>query len=257
MTQIVWDEVGSRKFQTGIDHAVFYTDTEAVPWNGIISVDVKNEGLSVTPVYFDDRKVNEIVYLGDFSGVLTAYTYPDEFLPYDGYNEPVEGVFIDNQDRGTFGLCYRTIIGNDEDGIEHGYKLHILYNLTAIADGMTSQTVESNVEPIEFKWNLSSIPDEIPGYRPSSHIIIDSTKVDPQALSDVEDILYGTESEDPRLLSMLEIFENIALTIVDHGDGSWSAIGPSSIISWTEGEDDFDITSSTIVILDADSYQIS
>lgn len=230
MTQIVWDEIGKRKFQTGLDRAVLFTDTVAVPWNGLRSVEVQNEGQSVTPVYFDDKKVNEVVYVGDFAATMKAYTYPDEFIPFDGYAEPIAGMFLDNQDRGTFGLCYRTMVGNDTDGIEYGYKLHLLYNLTALSDGITHQTVESNIEPIEFSWKLSSVPDQVHGFRPSSHIVIDSRKVDPVALSKIEDMLYGTELEDPYLPSMEEVYTNIALTIVDNGDGTWMVIGSEDIL---------------------------
>lgn len=230
MAQIIWDAVEERTYQTGLDKAVLYTETAAVPWNGLRSVDVQNEGQSVTPVYFDDKKVNEVVYVGDFAATMKAYTYPEEFIPYDGYAEPVAGMYLDNQDRGTFGLSYRTLIGNDTDGTNYGYRLHLLYNLTALSDGIGYQTVESNIEPIEFSWKLSSVPDQMHGFRPSSHIVIDSTKVDPVALGKIEEMLYGTEATDPYLPSIEEVYTNVALVIIDNGDGTWMAVGSDNML---------------------------
>lgn len=256
MAQITWDEVGERKFYAGLDRGVFYADGVSVPWNGLISVDTKQEGVSAIPIYFDDRKVNELLVLGDFSATMTAYTYPDEFLPFDGYAEPVEGMYIESQDRAVFGLCYRTLVGNDVDGIDLGYKLHLVYNLTAIPDTVPNKSIDSNVEPITFSWSLTSVPDVLPRYRPSSHLIIDSTKVDPDVLATLEEILYGTESDDPRLPSIFEVYSNIALTIIDNGDGSWDIMGPEAIVSMVDA-DSFTVTSDTITMLDADSYTIS
>lgn len=257
MTKIVWDAVGERLFETGVDRAVLYTSSGAVPWNGVISVDVKHEGFSKTPVYFDDRKVNEVVYQGDFSATLNAYTYPDEFLPFDGFAEIATGMYIDNQiPDDTFCLSYRTLIGNDEDGIDHGYKIHILYDLTAAPADLSQKTVESNVEPIEFSWELSSIPGEIPWYRPSAHLVLDSRTLPPDVLAEAEAILYGTEEDEAYLPELFDLFSMLGLKIRDNEDGTWTAIGPDSIIDVLDGLS-FSIDSSTVTEIDAYTYSVS
>lgn len=257
MTAIVWDEVGVRKFEVGIDRGVFYPSSEdGVPWNGLISVNIKQDGVSSSPVYFDDKKINEVVYLGDISATVKAYTYPDEFLPYDGFVECATGMFIDGQSRGTFDLCYRNYLGDDVDGIDLGYKLHLLYNLTAIPEDITNQTIDTNIAPIEFGWIFTSVPDEIPGFRPASHIIVDSTKVDPDVLSTLEDILYGTEGVDPRMPTMVEVYSELAMTIINKGDGTWSARGPDSVVT-SLSVDDFQIDSTRVNVLDSSNYEVS
>lgn len=256
MAKIVWDQVGEREFQVGLERGVFYTPTSGVPWNGLISVETKQNDTSATPVYFDGLKYNEVTFLGDFAGTLTAYTYPDEFLPYDGFGEVADGVFIDGQERGTFGLCYSTILGNDVDGINLGYKLHLLYNLTAVPEDISNKTMDSNIEPIEFSWTLTSVPEFIPSFRPASHLIIDSTKVDSEFLSDLEDILYGTESTDSRLPSVLEIYSMIYLNITDNLDGTWTADAPETMIQMLT-DDIFEITAGTITYSDDYTYSIS
>lgn len=256
MSRIVWDEVGVRRFETGVDRGVFYTATEGVPWNGLISVDVSQSGVTSTPVYFDDKKINEIVYIGDISAKVKAYTYPDEFLPYDGFAEPAEGMFIDGQSRGTFGLAYRSLIGDDVDGLDRGYKIHLLYNLTAIPDDITHQTIDANVAPIDFSWTFTSVPDEIVGFRPSSHMVIDSTKVDPVVLSALEDILYGTEIDAPRMPSMMEVYSAIAITVTDNGDGTWTIMGPDALVQSLD-IDTFEIDSDRVTSISAWVYDVT
>lgn len=257
MTKINWDAVGERLFETGVDRVVLYTSSGAVPWNGVISVDVKHEGFNKTSVYFDDRKVNEIVYQGDFSASLTAYTYPDEFLKFDGFAEIADGMYLDNQiPDETFCIAYRTLIGNDEDGIDHGYKIHILYDLTATPSDLSQKTVESNVEPIEFSWELTSIPGEIPWYRPSAHLVLDSRTLPPDSLMEAENILYGTSETDPYLPALFDLFSMLGLKIRDNANGTWTAIGPESIIDTLDGYS-FSIASSTVTEIDADTYSVS
>lgn len=259
MAVITWDDVGDRKFEVGADRGVFYPNTEegvGVPWNGLISVDIKQEGVTTSPVYFDDRKVNEVIYLGDISAILKAYTYPDEFLPYDGFAETAPGMFIDGQSRGTFNLCYRNLIGDDVNGIDAGYKLHLLYNLTAIPEDITNQTIESNITPIDLGWTLTSVPEEIPGFRPASHIMIDSTKIDPDVLSLIEDILYGTDEDSPRMPSMYEVYSQLAFVITDNEDGTWSARGPDDIVIFTSDNPTFDIDSDRVTDLDSSHYEV-
>lgn len=256
MTKVVWDNVGDRGFELGLDRGVLYTSDTGVPWNGLISVDAKQDGTAAKPVYYDGLKYNEVVFIGDFAANLTAYTYPDEFLPFDGFSEVATGIFVDGQDRDTFGLSYRTLIGNDTEGTSHGYKINLLYNLTAIPDDVTSKTADTNVEPIEFSWALTSIPDPIPGLRPSSRLIVNSTKVDSEFLVSLEDILYGTESTDPRLPSILEIYSMLYLEITDNLDGSWDATAPETLIKMLD-DNTFEITAGTISYSNEYTYSIS
>lgn len=257
MTRVVWDDVGDRKFEAGIDRGVFYPDSgDGVPWNGLISVNVKEDGANTSPVYFDNRKVNEIIYIGDISASVKAYTYPDEFLPYDGFIEWLPGVYVDGQSRGTFDLCYRNIIGDDVDGIDLGYKLHLLYNLTAIPEDITNQTIETNIAPIEFAWIFTSVPIDIPGYRPSSHVIIDSTKIGEDVLLAIENVLYGTEDDPPRMPSMTEVYSEFSMVITDNDNGTWSARGPDSVVT-SLSINDFQIDSSRVNELDSSKYEVS
>lgn len=254
MTRIIWDEVGVRRFETGLDRGVLYTATGAVPWNGLTSVNTSQNGVSAVPVYFDDKKINEIVYLGDLVAKVKAYTYPDEFLPYDGFIEAAEGMYLDGQQRDTFGMSYRTLVGDDVDGIDLGYKIHLLYNLTAIPEDVTSQTIEANVAPIEFGWTFTSIPDEVEGFRPTAHMIVDSTKVDPIALSALEDILYGADLSDPRLPSITEVY-SLAITVKDNGDGTFTITGPDAFVTSIDANN-FELDTDRATSISSSVYEV-
>ncbi len=257
MATITWDQVGERKFELGIDRGVFYPSSgPGVPWNGLTSVDIKQEGVTTSPVYYNDQKVNEVIYLGDISADVKAYTYPDEFIPYDGFAECADGMYIDGQSRGVFDLCYRNLLGNDVEGIDLGYKLHLLYNLTAVPEDVTNQTIDANIAPNEFGWLFTSVPGELPGFRPSSHVMLDSTKIAPDVLIAIEEVLYGTEDDDPRMPTMVEIYNEFAVVITDNDDETWSARGPDSTIT-SLSVDDFQIDSDLINILDASTYEVT
>ena len=261
MTVLEWDKIGERFFETGVSHGVLYPENApGVAWNGLISVEDSSTD-EIEPVFFDGQKINDILTSGDFTGVLKAYTYPDEFLECEGTVEFQEGVFITNQPHTTFGLSYRTNIGNDLDGPYHGYKLHLLYNITAVPAPKEYQTLALDVTPNEFEWQISAIPEDIDFFRHSAHLIFDSTKIDPYLLADIEDILYGSEDNDPHLPSMKSLGGFISswarLVITDHGDGTWSAYSPVPGVIEMLGPDEFQITSDTATYLDADTYEIS
>jgi len=267
MTKIAWDLVGSKRFEIGVDRGVLYTPYDTVPigvldeypkgfaWNGLKSVESRQEGTATTSIHYDGVKTYDVVYPGDFSASLTAYTYPDEFVPFDGLVEVVEGFFVDNQPRETFGLSFRTLNGNDVSGIEYGYKLHILYNLAAVSDGIATNTVESNVSPIEFKWTLTTTPVEIRGHRPSAHLVLDSNKVDSDKLLIIEDLLYGTEDLDARLPSMNDVLSILVLDVIDNEDGTWSATAPDEILS-VSSTGSFTLIAAAASYIDAYSYEI-
>lgn len=267
MAELVWDQLGTRVFETGIDRAVLYSPNHPITvasvqypsgfaWNGLTEVNVETENAASTPVYFDGVKTFDLIDPGDFSASIKAITYPDEFIEYDGYSEFVSGMFLDNQPRNTFGLSYRTLLGNDLEGIDFGYKIHLLYNLTAISDSLAYQTVGSNVDPINFGWTITGVPEVIPGFRPTAHLVLDSTKINPTTLLYIEDILYGTNSVNSRLPTMTEVLSYVTITITDNGDGTWTATGPDYLVSLLDPTT-FQIEGANVIYLDSETYTIS
>ena len=261
MTTLVWDQTGQHFYESAISKGVFY-DSYGVgtSWNGLTSVE-ENVVNEVQPVYFDGTKFNDIVTLGDFSAVLKAWTYPDEFLPYEGILEEQAGFFVADQPISRFGLSYQTKIGNDLEGLEYGYKIHVLYNLTANPSARTYESISSEPHPHEFEWNITGIPEYIENYRATVHIILDSTKLDPWLLEDIESILYGDENGDAYLPPLKGFATFIRkwdrLIIIDHGDGTWSAESPRDEDIVMLDDTTFQITSDTAVYLDPDTYNIS
>lgn len=261
MSVLTWDQTGSREFEAGVSEAVLYKpDVPGVPWNGVTSIDegVRN---SSEPVYFDGTKFNDLITIGDFNGSLKAFTYPDEFLECEGIIEDELGFMVTGQLPQPFGLSYKTKVGNDVNGIEDHYKIHLLYNLTAIPQQISHQTLSLSTDPIEFEWALTSIPEYIDYYRPTAHIILDSGNFDEFLLRDIEDMLYGTESTDPHMPSLKYLSNYIKhwgrFVITDYGDGTWSAYTPlEGVITMLDSET-FQIDTDTAEFIDADSYTIS
>lgn len=205
MSKIVWDAVGEHTFETGVRNGVLYLkDTQGaystgVAWNGLTSVSESPEGAEATDLYADDIKYLTLMSAENFKATIEAYTYPDEFAECDGSATIADGVTIGQQSRKPFGLCYRTAIGNDTDGNEHGYKLHIVYGCLASPSEKQYSTINDSPEAITFSWEVSTTPVNVTDKKPTATLIIDSTKVDGSKLTDLEAILYGSESEEPRL----------------------------------------------------------
>lgn len=261
MAKLTWAQVGSRYFETGVDRGVLYLDDRSgVAWNGLTDVTENLSGDSLESLYFDGEKIGELPQEGSFSGKLTAITYPDEFLEFDGNIFLDNGLLVGNQASKRFHLSYRTLIGNDVDGPEHAYKIHILYNLTAVPSGVEYETIDDSVEPLDFEWDLDAIPEQVPGYRPTAHAIIDSRHLTPEVLADVESILYGTELEDPYLPTLAELTTHIAewglIIIEDNGDGSWTAHGPDEYFTMLDATT-FQITDVNGIYLDSETYEVS
>jgi hypothetical protein len=262
MATLTWDEVGERTFQTGVDRGVLYLqDGTAVPWNGLTSVEDSSNGERKS-FYLDGVKFLENLTPKDFVGTLKAYTYPEEFDECTGIVAVVEGFEAYEQPPKSFSLSYRTKIGNDVDGLEHGYKIHILYNLLAEANSYAYSTLDnSSAKPIEFSWTLSGTPPKIDRFRPTVHVTIDSTKTPPEILQMVENTLYGTNTSNPSLLtfqSLSELFDYLgALVIIDHGDGTWTAIDESNGYITMLDSTTFFIDNANVTYLDVDTYTIS
>lgn len=213
MSKIVWDKTGERLYETGVDRGVLYVQGEGgvygtgVAWNGITAVTESPSGAESNPIYADNIKYLNLVSAEEFAATIEAYMFPEEFEVCDGSASPVPGVKIGQQTRKQFGLAYRTLIGNDVDGQDHGYKLHIIYNALAAPSERAYATVNDSPEAITFSWEVSTTPVEVEGYKPTAHIEIDSTKVTPEKLAALEAKLYGSESEEASLPTPAEIFE--------------------------------------------------
>lgn len=254
MAEIEWDLVGDRQFEAGLDRGVFYPPGGVgVPWNGLVSVDIGSNGSASSPMYLNGRKIYDFVLPGDYSGTLKAFTYPDVFMEYEGTVEFAPGVYMEEQIPKPFGLSYRTVVAN-ADGSVH-YKIHVLYNLTAIPDAVTNETLSDNVNPVLFSWKLSGVPVEHSGRRPSVRFTIDSAQMNPTALETIEGILYGTPTTSPSLPDITTLLASVMIVIVDNGDGTWSATGPDYAISMLDANT-FQIEDVNGEYIDLDTYSI-
>lgn len=202
MSKIVWDKTGERYYETGVKNGVLYLQTNGVynngvAWNGLTAVTESPSGAEATALYADDMKYLNLYSAEEFGATIEAYTYPDEFGECDGSKELVEGVTIGQQTRKAFGLCYRTVIGNDTDGEAHGYKLHIIYGAMASPSEKAYATINDSPEAITFSWEVTTTPVNVTGAKPTASVAIDSTKADPTKLAALEAILYGKDPTTP------------------------------------------------------------
>lgn len=205
MSKIVWDAIGEHTFETGVRNGVLYLKNvegvydNGVAWNGLTSVSESPEGAEPTDLYADDIKYLTLMSAENFKATIEAYTYPVEFEECDGSATIAKGVVVGQQPRKPFGLCYRTAIGNDTDGNEHGYKLHIVYGCQASPSEKQYSTINDSPDAVTFSWEVSTTPVNVPGKKPAATLIIDSTKADKAKLTALEAILYGSEQDEPRL----------------------------------------------------------
>ena len=205
MSKIVWDAVGEHTFETGVRNGVLYLKdaqgaySTGVAWNGLTSVSESPEGAEATDLYADDIKYLTLMSAENFKATIEAYTYPDEFAECDGSASIATGVYIGQQSRKTFGLSYRTVIGNDVDNNDYGYKLHLIYGALAAPSEKGYNTINDSPEAIAFSWEVSTTPVNVTGFKPTACITIDSTKANTEKLAALEKILYGGETEEARL----------------------------------------------------------
>lgn len=201
MAKIVWDKTGERLYETGVKYGVLYVYDKdkygaGVPWNGLTAITESPSGAEATPLFADDIKYLNLTSAEEFGATIEAYTYPDEFKACNGEAELVPGVNIGQQSRKTFGMCYRTSIGNDTEGTEHGYKLHLIYGALASPSEKAYTTVNDSPEAITFSWEVTTTPVNVTGFKPTSYLVVESTKVDPEKMAALEAKLYGGDSDD-------------------------------------------------------------
>lgn len=226
MSKIVWDKTGERFYETGVKNGVLYplgsngTYPKGVAWNGLTAVTESPSGAEATALYADDIKYLNLISNEEFGATIEAYTYPDEFAECDGSATLAKGVAIGQQTRKTFGLCYRTTLGNDAQGNDYGYKLHIIYGALAAPSEKAYATINDSPEAITFSWEVTTTPVSVDNFKPTASLVIDSTKADATKLAALEEILYGkdgtddqnTGAADPRLPLPNEIATLMAVT---------------------------------------------
>ena len=205
MSKLVWDATGERKYENGVRNGVLYvmdasgTYPKGVAWNGLTAVTESPSGAEATALYADDVKYLNLISAEEFGATVEAYTYPDEFAQCNGEASLVDGVTIGQQPRKTFGMAYRTVLGNDIENESYGYKLHLIYGAVASPSEKAYATINDSPEAITFSWELKTTPVVVNGFKPTASLNIDSTKVNAQKLTALEDILFGSESGEPRL----------------------------------------------------------
>lgn len=216
MAKLVWDESGKRLYETGVEKGVLYVQGESgtyekgVAWNGLTAVTESPSGAEPTALYADDIKYLELFSAEEFGATIEAYTYPEEFEACDGSASLGTGVTIGQQDRKAFGLCYRTVVGNDVKGNEHGYKIHLVYGAKAKPSEKAYATVNDSPEAVTFSWEVTTTPVNVAGFKPTASVTIDSTKIEAGKLKAIEDKLYGTQDQEPTLLMPDEIKQIVA-----------------------------------------------
>ena len=243
MSKIVWDETGKRLYETGVNQGVLYPIhasglyNKGVAWNGLTAVTESPSGAEASPQYADDIKYLNLVSAEEFGATIEAFTYPDEFAVCDGSIEIEPGVSVGQQSRKLFGLSYRTALGNDVDGTDHGYKLHLIYGALAAPSEKAYATINDSPEAITFSWEVTTTPVSVNGFKPTASLIIDSTKVDSAKLAALENILYGTVGVDARLPfpdEVAALFKNAAPSVLtvtaDPIDGETGVLVSDNII---------------------------
>ena len=215
MAKLKWDQTGEKFYETGVKNGVLYVYTKdesgagtygnGVAWNGLTAVTESPSGAEATPLYADDIKYLNLMSNEEFGATIEAYTYPEEFAQCDGSAAIATGVYIGQQARKTFGLCYKTVLGNDVDSNDYGYKIHIIYGCLAAPSEKAYATINDSPEAITFSWEVTTTPVEVEGFKPTASVTIDSTKVPAEKLAALEAKLYGDESSEPTLPLPAEI----------------------------------------------------
>lgn len=249
--KLVWDKTGERFFETGVDHGVLYIPNQqgayvtGVAWNGLTTVTESPSGAEASPQYADNIKYLNLISAEEFGCTIEAFTYPDEFLQFDGVAEPAAGVSIGQQSRKQFGFSYRTNVGNDVDGSDHGYKLHLVYGCQAAPSEKAYATINDSPEAIAFSWEVTTTPVAVTDLKPTALITVDSTKVDAAGLAALEAALYGSAGTDPRMPLPDEVIAFFSGTVTevtptaptyDSGTSTITIPTVTGVTYWIKGE---------------------
>jgi hypothetical protein len=261
MSQLVWDAPGDRRYETGLDRGVlFLPGMNGIPWNGLTEVNDTPDGGETTSYWLDGVKYLDSIGAEDYKASVSAFTYPDEFEPYQGVGVVQQGLFATAQPRNQcFSFSYRTKVGNDVDGEDFAYRIHIIMNVKVAPLARDHKTQAAGADLETFKWDLVAVPIYIPGMRPTAHLIIDSRATDPQTMQSIEAVLYGTNdivSHLPSIDNLINLLvQDGTISITDNGDGTWTAIGPNEFFSMLDDKT-FQITNANVAYLDPDTYTI-
>ena len=261
MPILKWDDAGTKTFERGVDRGVIYlADGKAVPWSGLVTVSTQSEK-DATAIHFDGKKIHDLVSVGNFLGTIQAITYPDELMALEGYGEISAGVYLEDQPPQTFDFSYRTKIGSDIDPDSTHYKIHVVYNVTAIASDREYSTISDDASMSEFEWEITAVPEEVPGFRPSAKLVIDSRYVDPDLLEAVEVALYGGKTANAKLPPFAELLEMLVgffrIEIVDNRDGTFTANSDFDGFITKLTTTSYQLDNANIEVVDADTYRIS
>lgn len=260
MAKLVWDAAGDRWYESGIDRGVIYLPgNETVPWNGLTAV-VEKIQKERSSVHFDGMKINDLVSGGHYSGTISAITYPDELLDIEGLAEVTRGAHIGFQPPKFFNFSYRVRVGNDLDA-DAGHKIHILYNVSVVPSDKAYNTVSGDPGVAEFEWDISAIPEEIPGFRPTAYVVVDTSRAPAALVAGLEDMLYGTPTEDPSLPTIQELIDyivaNAGIQVVDNGDGTWTLNTEYTDVVSVDQDGRFTLTDVNATYIDDDTYMLS
>lgn len=239
MTRLAWGSSGNRIFEAGTDRGVLYVgNTPGVAWNGLIAVSEKPSGGEPTPYYMDGIKYLNVSASEEYEASISAFSAPDEFGVCDGTSSLANGLFITQQPRKSFGLTYRTLIGNDLEGLDYGYKIHLVYNALSKPTSRDNKTLQQATTPTPFAWDITTLPEMASGYKPSAHFILDTRKTAQILVDELENILYGDMLNDPRLptaLEILDLFDSYVeiQTVVQYDNGTFGIENLPTIVSST------------------------
>lgn len=260
MSRIQWDTPGSRFFETGADHGVLYIDGQpGVPWSGLRSVEMSPSGGGAKSYYLDGNKYLIASSAEEFGATINAFTYPPQFGQCDGSSSPRSGLVLTQQRRKSFGFSYRTKVGNDLDG-DFGYKIHLVYNAVADPTNRNYSSTGENTDATEFSWAITTKPPVLSGFKRTSHIEIDSRTTDSNVLRTVENALYGTNEDLPRLPTFEELLvlydAFFTFVVTDNGDGTFTISGPDESIT-PLGDIYLQFDWATVLPVDENTYTIT
>jgi hypothetical protein len=260
MAKLVWDAAGDRQFEIGVSKGIlFLEDGSGVVWNGLKAVDEAPSGGTSSPYYLDGKRFLNEQTREEFSASITALTYPVEFESYDGTNVIGNGLLLGQAPRKMFTLCYRTELGNDLEGVNLGYQIHIIYNCLASPTNKSRQSIGDTSSPLTFNWGITTIPVVLaPGLNATGHVIIDSRTTDASILAPFEAYIYGTSETDSALPTPAELYSMfLTLVITDNLDNTWTATGPDDLFTYDPFTHIFTISWPSAVPTSADEYTIS